>query len=64
MIHYPNVLILRLRMPVSDDLHGRNFVTKITKYDRVVDIPNVSVTCVFEHITCGLTSILVKHNPH
>lgn len=40
LIHYPNVLILRLRMPVSDDLHGRNFVTKITKYDRVVDIPN------------------------
>ncbi|KAL7273390.1 hypothetical protein RUND412_003768 [Rhizina undulata] len=37
---YPNVLILRLRMPVSDDLHPRNFVTKITKYDRVVDIPN------------------------
>lgn len=38
--HYNNTLILRLRMPVSDDLHSRNFVTKITKYDRVVDIPN------------------------
>ena len=37
---YPNVLILRLRMPVSDDLHSRNFVTKISKYERVVDIPN------------------------
>lgn len=37
---YPNVLILRLRMPVSDDLHPRNFVTKIAKYERVVDIPN------------------------
>jgi 3,5-epimerase/4-reductase len=41
MKHYPNVLILRLRMPVSDDLHPRNFVTKITKYEYVVDIPNV-----------------------
>ncbi|OAA65938.1 NAD dependent epimerase [Niveomyces insectorum RCEF 264] len=40
MKHYPNVLILRLRMPVSDDLHSRNFVTKIAKYERVVDIPN------------------------
>lgn len=40
MKNYPNVLILRLRMPVSDDLHSRNFVTKIAKYDRVVDIPN------------------------
>lgn len=38
---YPNVLILRLRMPVSDDLHPRNFVTKISQYERVVDIPNV-----------------------
>jgi len=37
---YPNVLVLRLRMPVSDDLHPRNFVTKISKYERVVDIPN------------------------
>ena len=27
-------------MPVSDDLHARNFVTKITSYERVVDIPN------------------------
>ncbi|KAI5474706.1 hypothetical protein MNV49_002574 [Pseudohyphozyma bogoriensis] len=37
---YPNVLNLRLRMPVSDELHPRNFVTKIAKYERVVDIPN------------------------
>ncbi|KAM0545750.1 hypothetical protein ACHAPJ_011174 [Fusarium lateritium] len=37
---YDNVLILRLRMPVSDDLHPRNFVTKISMYDHVVDIPN------------------------
>jgi 3,5-epimerase/4-reductase len=35
-----NTLILRLRMPVSDDLNARSFVTKITKYERVVDIPN------------------------
>ncbi|BFZ54029.1 hypothetical protein PYCC9005_001060 [Savitreella phatthalungensis] len=37
---YDNVLTLRLRMPVSDDLHPRNFVTKITKYEKVVDVPN------------------------
>lgn len=40
MTTYSNALILRLRMPVSDDLHPRSFVTKISKYDRVVDIPN------------------------
>lgn len=27
-------------MPVSDDLHSRSFVTKITKYEHVVDIEN------------------------
>lgn len=37
---YPNVLNLRLRMPISSDLHPRNFVTKITKYQKVVNIPN------------------------
>ncbi|KAK8790729.1 hypothetical protein WA588_002476, partial [Blastocystis sp. NMH] len=37
---YSNVLLLRVRMPISDDLNPRNFVTKISKYERVVDIPN------------------------
>ncbi|RCI07987.1 hypothetical protein L249_7833 [Ophiocordyceps polyrhachis-furcata BCC 54312] len=37
---YGNCLILRLRMPVSDDLHPRNFVSKIASYSRVVNIPN------------------------
>lgn len=40
MKHYNNCLILRLRMPVSDDLHSRSFVTKLTRYDHVVNIPN------------------------
>lgn len=37
---YPNVLNLRLRMPISSDLHPRNFITKITKYQKVINIPN------------------------
>jgi dTDP-4-dehydrorhamnose reductase len=37
---YDNVLVLRLRMPISDDLSERNFITKISKYERVVNIPN------------------------
>lgn len=32
---FPNVCILRVRMPISDDLSPRNFVTKIVKYDKV-----------------------------
>ena len=37
---YRNLLQLRLRMPISDDLHHRSLVTKITKYEKVVNIPN------------------------
>ena len=38
--NYPNVLNLRLRMPISADLHHRSFVTKIINYEKVVNIPN------------------------
>ena len=27
-------------MPISDDLASRNFITKIVKYDKVVNVPN------------------------
>ncbi len=37
---YPNVLNLRLRMPISDDLHPRSFITKIIGYKKIVNIPN------------------------
>lgn len=37
---YPNVLNLRVRMPISSDVHPRNFITKITNYQKVVNIPN------------------------
>lgn len=38
--YYPNVLNLRLRMPISSDLHPRSFISKITKYQKVINIPN------------------------
>eukprot|EP01097_Dermamoeba_algensis_P001011 TRINITY_DN137_c0_g1_i1.p1 TRINITY_DN137_c0_g1~~TRINITY_DN137_c0_g1_i1.p1 ORF type:complete len:292 (+),score=75.57 TRINITY_DN137_c0_g1_i1:51-926(+) len=66
---YPNVLTLRLRMPISDDLHSRSFITKISKYDRVVDIPN-SMTVLTELLPVsldmskkGLTGIYNFTNP-
>ena len=37
---YPTALTLRLRMPISDDLHPRNFVTKISSYAHVINVPN------------------------
>ena len=35
MVTYDNLLILRLRMPISDDLSDRNFITKISRYAKV-----------------------------
>jgi len=38
---FSNVLVLRVRMPIVADLtYPRNFITKIIKYDKIVDIPN------------------------
>lgn len=37
---FSNVCILRVRMPISDDLGPRNFITKIVKYEKVVNVPN------------------------
>ncbi|MES2272972.1 MAG: NAD-dependent epimerase/dehydratase family protein [Chlamydiota bacterium] len=66
---YPNVLNLRLRMPISTDLHPRNFITKITRYEYVVNIPN-SVTVLddllpisIEMALKGLTGVYNFTNP-
>lgn len=40
---FKHALTLRLRMPISDDLNPRNFITKISAYAHVIDVPN-SVT--------------------
>lgn len=37
---YPNVLNLRLRMPISSDFHPKNFIVKISRYQKVINIPN------------------------
>ena len=34
------VLNLRIRMPITDEVHPRNFITKITKYEKICSIPN------------------------
>jgi len=66
---YPHCLILRVRMPISDDLFHRNFVTKIAKYERVVNIPN-SMTVLTEMLPAslamakkGLTGVYNFTNP-
>ena len=38
---FPNVLTLRVRMPIVGDLlYPRNFITKIIKYEKIINIPN------------------------
>lgn len=34
------VLNLRIRMPITDEEHPRNFITKIVRYEKICSIPN------------------------
>jgi len=36
----PNVLNIRIRMPITDSDEPQNFITKITKYEKICSIPN------------------------
>lgn len=40
MLYYPNLLNLRIKMPISSDLHPKSFLTKIIHHKKVIDIPN------------------------
>lgn len=35
-----HILNIRIRMPIVGEEHPRNFITKITKYDKICSIPN------------------------
>lgn len=37
---FDNVLQLRIRMPITEDNNPRNFITKITTYEKICSIPN------------------------
>lgn len=36
--HYPNLLLLRIRLPISDDLHKNNHVGRMMGFKRIVDL--------------------------
>jgi 3,5-epimerase/4-reductase len=35
-----SVLNVRIRMPITSEVHPRNFITKITRYEKVCSVPN------------------------
>jgi 3,5-epimerase/4-reductase len=59
MADYPNVLHLRLRICISDDLHERSFITKIITYKKIINMPN-SLTVL--HDLLPLSLIMAKRH--
>ena len=53
-----NVLNLRIRMPITGDQNSRNFITKITLYEKICSVPN-SMTVLPELLPMVLT---MMHN--
>lgn len=47
----PNVLNVRIRMPITDEVHPRNFITKITTYAKICSVPN-SMTVLDDLLPC------------
>lgn len=64
-----NVLNLRIRMPITGEKNGRNFITKIVTYDKVCSVPNsMSVLpellpYVLDMMKCGVTGTMNLTNP-
>jgi 3,5-epimerase/4-reductase len=52
-------LNVRIRMPITDEFHPRNFITKITTYSKVCSIPN-SMTVLNELVPIMVD--MAKHN--
>lgn len=54
-----NILTLRIRMPITDNLNERNFITKIVNYEKICSIPN-SMTVLTELLPYALD--MMKNN--
>ena len=54
-----DALVLRIRMPITDEHNPRNFITKITKYEKICSIPN-SMTVLPEMIPLSIKMMINK----
>jgi 3,5-epimerase/4-reductase len=60
LMHLTNVLNVRIRMPITSKANQRNFITKITSYDKICSIPN-SMTVLDELIPIMIDLVFKKH---
>lgn len=60
IMHLYPILNLRIRMPINSENNPRNFITKITNYDKICSIPN-SMTVLPELIPIMIDLMKNKH---
>lgn len=60
LMHLTNTLNIRIRMPISSKSHQRNFITKITSYEKICSIPN-SMSVLDELIPIIIDLTFKKH---
>jgi 3,5-epimerase/4-reductase len=58
---FPNVLNLRIRMPIIGEPNGRNFITKISTYEKICSTPN-SMTVLPELLPMALELARQNHS--
>ena len=61
LMHSIDVLNLRIRMPISSQSNGRNFINKITSYEKICSISN-SMTILDDFFPIFMKLILSKKN--
>ena len=54
---YKNVLTLRIRMPITETLNDRNFISKIVNYEKICSVPN-SMTVLPELLPYALDMLI------
>ena len=68
-LYETNVLNLRIRMPITGEENGRNFITKIANYEKVCSVPNSMTVLpellpyVLDMMKNGITGTMNLTNP-
>ena len=66
---FDNVLNVRIRMPITDEVNSRNFITKITSYNKICSVPNSMTVLpdllpvIIDMMRSGITGTINFTNP-